>query len=201
MLSRRIFAAAATAFVLTTAAADLVAQQRGPLRRQRDAAPQNIAPRSQVPQRSDKQARGDGPNVDGQLLRLMQMSGAERRRFFETNSRFRRLAPARRQAFERRLAELDRLPAEEKEVLIQRFQLFSRLPAAKQSSARALYGRWRALERERRTAVSSAVRRLRQSDAQARERILASSRFEAAFAEEERNLIREIVELTSETDR
>lgn len=193
----RILGAVALPLAALLLVGALDAQSSGPLRRSRKPGGQGIVPRS-APDRpaQNRQARRSGPDATGQLLRLMQMSAAERERFFRTNPRFRRLGPARKAALQKRLAELDRLPAEEKEVLLQRYQLFSRLPRSQQAEARSLYSRWRDLERDRRTAVSAAVRRLRRSDAAARERTLASPRFENAFGEEERSLIAEILTLT-----
>ena len=186
------------------------AGQAGPLRRAtKRATPrktqgqkrQGILPQQKTARPQNGPRRAPSANVNGQLLRLMQMGPEQRTRFFASNRQFQRLPAARRKAIQDRLAELDKLPEEEKELLVARYQLFSRLPQDRQASARKVYDEWRKLERADRNRVTAMVRRLRNAEQPQRERMTASPRYQSAFSEEERDLVEKILELSAEANQ
>jgi hypothetical protein len=140
-------------------------------------------------------------SINAFVQHLMEVKPDRRRELLAKNRRFQRLPAPQRRAIGNRLREFDKLPAERRELLIQRYQLFSRLGANQQTQARRLFRQWTDLPRPRRTAIVRAVRRLRNTQPDARAEMMATERFATLFGESEHALIERLLELAPPTDQ
>jgi hypothetical protein len=175
MWSRRTWAAVALALGLDWTAA---------------AAPQGLRP---FPKPIRK-----APLRDNLVDRLMHMTPDEQRDFMRNSPRFHRLPPRQQEIIQRRLEEFNKLPPTQREALRERYELFQQLPPEKQDRARALFRQWNQQPADRRPELRKELRQLREATPEERKLRLESEEFRNRFSEEEREILRGLVELGTE---
>jgi hypothetical protein len=139
-----------------------------------------------------KKASGPRQNL---VEHLMSLSPEQQREFMREDPRFQRLPERQKENIQHRLEEYNRLPAAQREALRERYELFRQLTPEEQEQARALYRQWNQQPADRRLELRREFRHLRESTPEERKVRMESEPFRKRFSENERELLRGLVEL------
>jgi hypothetical protein len=131
---------------------------------------------------------GPPPNLT-MLDRLEGMSPDERQRLLE------KLPPERRQRIEERLRKYESLTPEQRQRLREQFERFQQLPPERQQAVRQLFQRFSQLPEDRRRAVRRGVWELQMLDPARRQIRMDRPGFQSRYSPEERQMIRELLEI------
>lgn len=117
------------------------------------------------------------------------MEPSERERILQ------RLPPERRAVVEQNLKRFEALPPRMREQLQRQYAEFRRMPPQQQAEARDLFRRMNEIPEERRRELRREVVRLRHLKQEQREARMAGEAFRTEFNEDERQLLKGLVEL------
>lgn len=112
----------------------------------------------------------------------------QQRRALENDPNFRRLPAQRQQQLEQRLQHFDSLPPDRQQEVLRRMETWEHLTSAQKQQFRSMDSQFRSLPAERQRAVRNAIQTLRAMPPQARQRAVASGRFND-FSPQERQIL------------
>lgn len=144
---------------------------------------------------------GEHPVQPGQrhvgewLRRYGHLPPDQQQRALEQEQEFQQLSPEAQDRLRRRLQQFNALPNDKRERMLERMDAFQHLAPEQRDQLRGYYGRMRQLPDDRRRRINDAFYRLRDLSPSQRERALNSDRFRRDFNDEEREIVRGLLNL------
>src|SRR5262249_12506898 len=129
------------------------------------------------------------------LARLREMSPADQQKALNSAPEFQNLSPEQKEKVLQNLRDFNNLNPAQKQQLIERVRVWEQLTPEQKDRARTLQQRLRAVPEDRQKMMRIALRRLRQMDAEERDRVMNSDQFKSMFNDNERDIMRGVADL------
>ena len=139
--------------------------------------------------RGREQARGQW------LLRHQNLPPEQQQKALERDPEFKNLAPERQERLRQELRKFNNMPPQQQQRVIQRMENWDRLTPQQKVRARSIYNQWRELPPDRRSALNREAHNLSAMTPQQREQELNSPAVRNSFNDNERDALRNMVDL------
>ncbi len=139
---------------------------------------------------------GPGPHRGDWLRKNGDLPLPQQEQKLRQDPKFQNLPPEQQQKLLDRLQRFDSLPPDGKAKLLNRMETFEHLTPQQQQQARGLFQQYKALPQDRRSKVSQAYHQLRDLPQDQRSQLLDSEEYRNNFSDQERDLLRGMMNLT-----
>jgi len=129
------------------------------------------------------------------LKRHRNMAPSEQEKALERDPIFQMLPPGRQDKLRQKLRRFNNLPPDKREHIIRSMEAWDRLSPEQQEQGRELFRRFRGMPVERKRMMRQALSELRDMDTRERNAAINSSRMRSNFSDEERDILRGMLEL------
>ena len=119
----------------------------------------------------------------------------QQQKALENDPQFRKLPPDRQILLQQQLRRFSSLPPEKQKVILKRMETWEHLTEAQKKAAKTVFAKIRQLPVGRRTMMLSAIRDLRRMDPPQREQALESDAYRSRFSNQERDLLKGVLQL------
>ncbi len=148
---------------------------------------------------------GRNPNQQGGqagdwLRRYQNLPPQEQERLLNNDPQFQKLPLDRQSNLRDRLHDFNSLPSEKKQQVLDRMTKFENFPKEQREQLKILHEKMHQIPEGRRDIVRTAFRNLRDMSPQDRERVVNSDKFRSTFSEDERSLIKGLVDVHSQAN-
>ena len=138
---------------------------------------------------------GPGPHA-GTWLREHENEPVDQQlRQLQSDPKFKQLPPERQQQLRNRLQNFNNLPPQQRNHILERMEIWEHLTPEERQRAQAMNRDFRQLPEDRRRALNSAVRQLREMGPEDRQKALDSDDYRKNFSDKERDLLRGLSDL------
>lgn len=136
-----------------------------------------------------------GPHIGQWLKKNQNLTVNQQEQALKDDPEFQKLPPQQQQHLIDRLHQFNNLSPEERQKMLMRMDLFEHLTPEQQKQARDIFGQVRQMPEERRQQFRKGVRQLADAPAEQRQAMLDSQEFRSTYRDNERDLMRQIVQL------
>jgi len=140
-------------------------------------------------------SEADHPHISQWLRKHQDLTPEQQDEALASDPEFQKLPPERQKQLRERLRKFNLLPPEKRNRILGRMDAFEHLTPEQQEQARQIFGQVRQMPEERRRLFRRAMRQLTDVDPEQRLATIDSPEFRSQYSDEERGLMRQVVNL------